>query len=136
LLAQGMSSLYKACDLPCQLGYDSDDPRAQGEVGKCGVAIISIQDLKTILAGIDLARTRITTLANANAPVILAMLDPAAERQGVDKATVTGFIRTTSSRSSSTGNTGIFPIDPSRRLHSGGRLPRRAFDTQRGEKRV
>jgi methylmalonyl-CoA mutase N-terminal domain/subunit len=118
LLAQGMSSLYMACDLPCQLGYDSDDPRAEGEMGKCGVAINSIQDMETILAGIDLARTRITIVANANAPVILAMLDVAAERQGLDKAKITGFIQNDILKEFFARNTYIFPIDPSLRLHS------------------
>ena len=51
LLAQGMTSLYMACDLPCQLGYDSDDPRAAQEVGNCGVAINSLLDMETILDG-------------------------------------------------------------------------------------
>jgi methylmalonyl-CoA mutase N-terminal domain/subunit len=118
LLAQGMTSLYMACDLPCQLGYDSDDPRALGEVGKCGVAINSIQDMETILAGIDLARTRITIVSNANAPVILAMLDVVAEQQGADKGKVSGFIQNDILKEFFARNTYIFPIDPSLRLHS------------------
>ena len=118
LLAQGMSSLYMACDLPCQLGYDSDDPRARGEVGKCGVAINSLHDMETILTGIDLARTRITIVTNANAPVILAMLVVAAERQGVDKAKITGFIQNDILKEYFARNTYIFPIDASLRLHS------------------
>jgi methylmalonyl-CoA mutase N-terminal domain/subunit len=118
LLAQGMSSLYIACDLPCQLGYDSDDPRAQGEVGKCGVAINALPDMETILDGIDLARTRVTIVANANAPVILAMLDVAAERQGVDKTKITGFIQNDILKEFFARNTYILPIDPSLRLHS------------------
>lgn len=118
LLAEGMGSLYMACDLPCQLGYDSDDPRAQGEVGNCGVAINSLQDMETILDGIDLARTRITIVANANAPVILAMLDVVAENQGVDKSRITGFIQNDILKEFFARNTYIFPIDPSLRLHA------------------
>jgi methylmalonyl-CoA mutase N-terminal domain/subunit len=118
LLAEGMTSLYMACDLPCQLGYDSDDPRAEGEVGKCGVAINSLQDMETILDGIDLAKTRITIVANANAAVILAMLDVVAERQGVDKASITGFVQNDVLKEFFARNTYIFPIDPSLRLHS------------------
>ncbi|MBI1733929.1 MAG: methylmalonyl-CoA mutase [Candidatus Rokubacteria bacterium] len=118
LLAQGMTSLYMACDLPCQLGYDSDDPRAEGEVGKCGVAINSLMDMETILDGIDLAQTRITIVANANAPVILAMLDAVAERQGVDKTRITGFIQNDVMKEFFARNTYIFPIDASLRLHS------------------
>ena len=118
LLAQGMTSLYMACDLPCQLGYDSDDPRSQGEVGKCGVAINSLMDMETILDGIRLDQTRITIVANANAPVILAMLDVVAERQGVDKTKVTGFLQNDVMKEFFARNTYIFPIDASLRLHS------------------
>jgi methylmalonyl-CoA mutase N-terminal domain/subunit len=118
LLAQGMSSLYMACDLPCQLGYDSDDPRAAGEVGNSGVAINSLLDMETILDGIDLNKTRITIVANANAAVILAMLDVVAERQGVDKTRITGFLQNDVLKEFFARNTYIFPIDPSLRLHS------------------
>lgn len=118
LLAEGMTSLYMACDLPCQLGYDSDDPRAEAEVGKCGVAINSLLDMETILDGIDLAKTRITIVANANAAVILAMLDLVAERQGVDKARIAGFVQNDILKEFFARNTDIFPIDPSLRLHS------------------
>lgn len=118
LLAQGMTSLYMACDLPCQLGYDSDHPRAEGEVGKCGVAINSLLDMETILDGIDLNKTRITIVANANAAVILAMLDVVAERHGVDKTRITGFLQNDVMKEFFARNTYIFPIDPSLRLHS------------------
>ena len=118
LLAQGMTSLYMACDLPCQFGYDSDDPRAEGEVGKCGVSINSLLDMEAILAGIDLDKTRITIVANANAAVILAMLDVVAERQGADKARITGFLQNDVLKEFFARNTYIFPIDPSLRLHS------------------
>lgn len=118
LIAQGMTSLYMACDLPCQLGYDSDDPRAQGEVGMCGVAINSLQDMETILDGIDLEKTRITIVANANAAVILAMLDAVVERRGLDKTRITGFLQNDVMKEYIARNTYIFPIDPSLRLHS------------------
>ena len=118
LLAQGMNSLYMACDLPCQLGYDSDDPKAEGEVGMCGVAINSLQDMETILDGIDLEKTRITIVANANAAVILAMLDVVAERRGLDKTKITGFLQNDVMKEYIARNTYIFPIDPSLRLHS------------------
>lgn len=118
LLAQGMTSLYMACDLPCQLGYDSDHPKAQGEVGMCGVAINSLLDMETILDSIDLERTRITIVANANAAVILAMLDVVAERRGLDKTKITGFLQNDVMKEYIARNTYIFPIDPSLRLHS------------------
>ncbi len=118
LLAEGMTSLYMACDLPCQLGLDSDDPRARGEVGVCGVPINSLHDMETILAGIDLEKTRITIVANANAAVILAMLDVVAERQGVDKTKITGFVQNDVMKEFFARNTYVFPIDPTLRLHS------------------
>jgi methylmalonyl-CoA mutase, N-terminal domain len=118
LLDQGMTSLYMACDLPCQLGYDSDDPRAEGEVGKCGVAINSLVDMKTILDGIDLGKTRVTIVANANAAVILAMLTIVAESQGVDKTKVTGFLQNDILKDFFARGTYIFPIEPSLRLIS------------------
>jgi methylmalonyl-CoA mutase, N-terminal domain len=118
LLSEGMTSLYMACDLPCQLGYDSDDPRAEGEVGKCGVAINTLADMETILDGIDLAQTRITIVANANAAVILAMLEVVAERQGVDKTRISGFVQNDVLKEFFARNTYIFPIDHSLRLHS------------------
>lgn len=118
LLAQGMTSLYMACDLPCQLGYDSDHPKAQGEVGMCGVSINSLQDMETILDGIDLEKTRITIVANANAAVILAMLDVVAEKRGLDKTKITGFLQNDVMKEYIARNTYIFPIDPSLRVHS------------------
>ena len=118
LLAQGMTTVYIACDLPCQMGYDSDDPRAEGEVGKTGVAINSLMDMETILDGIDLGKTRVTIVANSNAAVIMAMLDVVAERQGVDKKRVTGFVQNDILKEFIARNTYVFPIDPSLRLHS------------------
>lgn len=118
LLDQGMTSLYMACDLACQLGYDSDDPCAEGEVGKCGVAINSLVDMETILDGIDLSKTRVTIVANANAAVILAMLAMVAERQGVDKSKVTGFVQNDILKDFFARGTYIFPIEPSLRLIS------------------
>jgi methylmalonyl-CoA mutase N-terminal domain/subunit len=118
LLSQGMSGLYMALDLPCQLGYDSDDPLAEGEVGKTGVAINSLKDMETILDGSDLSKTRITIVANANAAVIIAMLTVIAEKQGIHKSTIRGFIQNDILKDFSARGTYIFPIEPSLRLHS------------------
>jgi methylmalonyl-CoA mutase N-terminal domain/subunit len=118
LLNQGMSGLYMALDLPCQLGYDSDDPLAEGEVGKTGVAINSLKDMETILDGIDLSKTRITIVANANAAVIIAMLAVIAEKQGIHKSTIRGFVQNDILKDFSARGTYIFPIEPSLRLHS------------------
>jgi methylmalonyl-CoA mutase N-terminal domain/subunit len=118
LLSQGMTSLYMALDLPSQLGYDSDDPLAEGEVGRTGVAINSLSDMETILDGIDLSKTRVTIVANANAAVIIAMLAIVAEKQGIDKSEVTGFIQNDILKDFCARGTYIFPVKPSLRLHS------------------
>lgn len=118
LLAQGMTSLYVALDLPTQLGYDSDDPLAEGEVGKCGVPINSLRDMETILEGIDLSKTRITIVANANAAVIIAMLAVVAEKKGVDKTKITGFIQNDILKDFFSRGTYIFDVEPSLRIHS------------------
>jgi methylmalonyl-CoA mutase N-terminal domain/subunit len=118
LLHQGMTSLYMALDLPCQLGYDSDHPLAKGEVGKTGVAINSLNDMETLLDGIDLSQTRINIVANANAAIIIAMLVAVADKQGIDHSNITGFIQNDMLKEFSARGTYIFPIQPSLRLHS------------------
>lgn len=118
LLSQGMTSLYMALDLPSQLGYDSDHPLAAGEVGKTGVPINSLHDMETILDGIDLSKTRITVVANANAAIIVAMLAVMAEQQAIDKSAITGFIQNDILKDFCARGTYIFPIQPSLRLHT------------------
>jgi len=118
LLDQGMTSLYMALDLPTQLGYDSDDPLAEGEVGKCGVPINSLRDMEIILDGIDLSKTRITIVSNANAAVIIAMLSVVAEKQGIDKTKITGFIQNDILKDFFARGTYIFDVEPSLRIHS------------------
>jgi methylmalonyl-CoA mutase, N-terminal domain len=118
LLEQGMTSLYMACDLPCQLGYDSDDPLAEGEVGKVGVSINSLADMETILDGIDLNKTRITIVANANAAVIIGMLSVLAEKKGIDKSKITGFTQNDILKDFFARGTYIFDVEPSLRIHS------------------
>jgi methylmalonyl-CoA mutase, N-terminal domain len=118
LLKQGMKSLYLALDLPSQLGYDSDDVLSEGEVGKCGIPINSLQDMEILLDGIDLSETRITIVTNANAPVIIAMLSVVAEKQGVDKSKIKGFIQNDVLKEYFARGTFIFDIEPSLRMHS------------------
>lgn len=118
LLGQGMKSLYMALDLPTQLGFDSDDVMSEGEVGKCGIPINSLRDMEIILNGIDLSKTRITIVSNANAPVTIAMLSVIAEKQGIDKSAVTGFIQNDVLKEYFARGTYIFDIEPSLRMHS------------------
>jgi len=85
LIDQGMRSLSIALDLPTQLGLDSDDPRAEDEVGRIGVAINTLQDMEDILEGIDLGKVSTNITINALAPILLAMYVATAEKQGVSR---------------------------------------------------
>src|SRR5512135_871390 len=82
LLERGQTGLSVAFDLPTQMGYDSDHPIAEGEVGKVGVAISSVEDMERLFAGIPLDRVSTSMTINATAPIVLAMYVAAAKRQG------------------------------------------------------
>src|SRR4026208_682751 len=90
LLAQGVSGLSVAFDLPTQIGYDSDAPEAAGEVGRTGVAIDSLADMETLFDGIPLDKVSTSMTINATAPILLAMYVAVGERQGVPPAKLTG----------------------------------------------
>src|SRR5499426_1526234 len=83
LLRQGQTGLSVAFDLPTQLGLDSDDPRAEGEVGKVGVAIDSLEDMAALFDGIPLDTVTTSMTINAPASVLLLLYELVAERQGV-----------------------------------------------------
>ena len=83
LLERGQTGLSIAFDLPTQLGYDSDDPRALGEVGRTGVAIDSIADMEILLAGIPLGEVSTSMTINAPASLLLLLYELVAEEQGV-----------------------------------------------------
>ena len=93
LLSQGVSGLSVAFDLPTQMGYDSDHPLAQGEVGRVGVAIDSILDMEELFAGIPLDRVSTSMTINATAIVLLALYIAVARRQGADVGRLTGTIQ-------------------------------------------
>jgi methylmalonyl-CoA mutase N-terminal domain/subunit len=93
LLAQGTTGLSVAFDLPTQMGYDSSDTMAYGEVGKVGVAIDSIDDMRTLLRGIPLDRVSTSMTINATAGILLALYIAVAEEQGVDAAALQGTIQ-------------------------------------------
>ena len=84
LLEQGQTGLSVAFDLPTQLGLDSDDPRAEGEVGRTGVAIDSLADMELLLDGIPLDQVSTSMTINAPAALLLLLYELVAERQGVD----------------------------------------------------
>jgi methylmalonyl-CoA mutase N-terminal domain/subunit len=93
LLAQGVSGLSVAFDLPTQMGYDSDHPLAAGEVGRVGVAIDSLADMDELFAGIPLEKVSTSMTINATAIILLALYIAVARRQGVDPAILSGTIQ-------------------------------------------
>src|SRR6478735_2569866 len=92
LLAQGVSGLSVAFDLPTQMGYDSDHLLAQGEVGRVGVAIDSLADMEELFAGIPLDKVSTSMTINATAIILLALYVAVARKQGVPADKVSGTI--------------------------------------------
>ena len=93
LLEQGTSGLSVAFDLPTQIGYDSDHPMAQGEVGKVGVAIDSLHDMAVLFDGVPLDRISTSMTINAPAAVLLALYVAVAKQQGVAPAKLRGTVQ-------------------------------------------
>jgi methylmalonyl-CoA mutase N-terminal domain/subunit len=93
LLAQGVSGLSVAFDLPTQMGYDSDHPLAAGEVGRVGVAIDSIEDMALLFEGIPLDRVSTSMTINATAVILLSLYVAVARRQGVSPRTLSGTVQ-------------------------------------------
>ena len=116
LLDQGQTGLSVAFDLPTQIGYDSDDPMAAGEVGKVGVAISSLEDMETLFNGIPLDRVSTSMTINSPAAVLLAMYIVIARRQGVTEKQLRGTIQNDILKEYIARGTYIFPPSPSMRL--------------------
>jgi len=116
LLERGTTGLSVAFDLPTQIGMDSDDTRARGEVGKVGVAIDSIGDMETLLDGIPLDRVSISMTINAPASILLALLLVVAERRGVEWSKLNGTIQNDILKEYAARGTYIFPPAPSMRI--------------------
>ncbi|GMU40266.1 MAG: methylmalonyl-CoA mutase [Chloroflexota bacterium] len=116
LLAQGQTGLSVAFDLPTQIGYDSDSPEAEGEVGKVGVAISSLEDMETLTADIPLEKITTSMTINATAPILLALYVAAAKKQGADLAKIGGTIQNDILKEYIARGTYIFPPRPSLRL--------------------
>ncbi|HEY1860707.1 MAG TPA: methylmalonyl-CoA mutase family protein, partial [Gemmataceae bacterium] len=93
LLSKGQTGLSVAFDLPTQMGFDSDHPRARGEVGKVGVAICSLADMETLLDGIPLARVSTSMTINATAAILLALYAAVAKRQGTELRELSGTVQ-------------------------------------------
>jgi methylmalonyl-CoA mutase N-terminal domain/subunit len=116
LLSQGQTGLSVAFDLPTQMGYDSDDPAAAGEVGKVGVAIDSLADMEILLKDIPLDRVTVSMTINAPAAILLLMVLAVAHAQGVEWAKVSGTIQNDILKEYAARGTYIFPPRPSMRL--------------------
>ncbi len=116
LLSQGQTGLSVAFDLPTQIGYDSDAPQAEGEVGKVGVAISSLEDMETLTAGLPLDKVTTSMTINATGSILLALYVAAAKRQGADLAKVGGTIQHDILKEYIARGTYIFPPRPSLRL--------------------
>jgi methylmalonyl-CoA mutase N-terminal domain/subunit len=116
LLAQGVTGLSVAFDLPTQMGYDSDHPLAAGEVGRVGVAIDSIEDMAALFDGIPLDRVSTSMTINATAIVLLALYVAVARRQGVDARALSGTIQNDILKEYVARGTYIYPPHPSLRI--------------------
>jgi methylmalonyl-CoA mutase N-terminal domain/subunit len=116
LLDQGQTGLSVAFDLPTQIGYDSDDPMAAGEVGKVGVAIDSIEDMQTLFANIPLDKVTTSMTINATAAVLLGLYVAVGKQQGVDPAKLGGTVQNDILKEYITRGTYIYPPRPSMRL--------------------
>ena len=116
LLDQGQTGLSVAFDLPTQIGYDSDDPLAEGEVGKVGVAISSLRDMEKLFNGIPLDKVSASMTINSPAAVMLAMVVAVAQKQGVDESKLRGTIQNDILKEYIARGTYIFPPKPSMRL--------------------
>jgi methylmalonyl-CoA mutase N-terminal domain/subunit len=116
LLKQGQTGLSVAFDLPTQIGYDSDDPMANGEVGKVGVAIDSLEDMEVLLKGIPLDTVSTSMTINATAAMLLLLYQLVAEKQGCPPEKITGTVQNDILKEYAARGTYIFPPKPSMRL--------------------
>ncbi|TMB48130.1 MAG: methylmalonyl-CoA mutase [Chloroflexi bacterium] len=116
LLKQGQTGLSVAFDLPTQIGYDSDDPMANGEVGKVGVAIDSLEDMEILLEGIPLDSVSTSMTINATASMLLLLYQLVAEKQGSPPEKITGTVQNDILKEYAARGTYIFPPKPSMRL--------------------
>ena len=116
LLAQGQTGLSVAFDFPTLMGYDSDHPRSEGEVGKCGVAISSLADMETLMDGIPLGRVSTSMTINGPAIILFCFYAAAAEKQGVPLAQIQGTVQNDILKEYMAQHAWCFPIEPALRL--------------------
>ena len=116
LLGAGQTGLSTAFDLPTQMGYDSDDPLAAGEVGRVGVAIDTVDDLAVLFEGIPLDEVSTSMTINATAAILLAMYVVVAEERGIPRERLSGTVQNDILKEYIARGTYIFPAAPSLRL--------------------
>ena len=116
LLSQGVSGLSVAFDLPTQIGYDSNHPLAEGEVGKVGVAIDSLEDMELLFKGIQLENVSTSMTINSTGFILLALYVALAKKQGADLKKITGTIQNDILKEYAARGTYIYPPKPSMRI--------------------
>jgi methylmalonyl-CoA mutase N-terminal domain/subunit len=118
LLARGQTGLSVAFDLPTQMGYDSDHPLAKGEVGRAGVAIDSLEDMRALFDGIRLDSVSTSMTINSTAAVLLALYVAVGDEQGVPREKLSGTVQNDVLKEYVARGTYIYPVDPSLELVS------------------
>src|SRR5947209_4232502 len=116
LLEQGTTGLSVAFDLPTQMGYDADHPLSEGEVGKVGVSISSLEDMETLLAGLPLERVSTSMTINATASILLALYIAVAKKQGADIRKLSGTVQNDVLKEYIARGTYIYPPQHSMRI--------------------
>jgi methylmalonyl-CoA mutase N-terminal domain/subunit len=116
LLRSGSDGLSVAFDLPTLMGRDSDDPRCEGEVGKCGVAVDTLADVEDLFSGIDLGTVTTSMTINSPAPILLAMYVAAAAKSGVERSRLGGTLQNDMLKEYQAQKEYVFPPRPSVRL--------------------
>ncbi len=116
LLAHGQTGLSVAFDFPTLMGYDSDHPRSEGEVGKCGVAISSLADMEVLFDGIPLDKVSTSMTINGPAVILYCFYIAAAEKQGVDPKQLRGTIQNDILKEYMAQHAWVYPIEPALRL--------------------
>jgi len=116
LLERGQTGLSVAFDFPTLMGYDSDHPRSEGEVGKCGVAISSLADMETLFEGIPLDQVSVSMTINGPAAILFCFFVAAAEKQGVPIAKLQGTIQNDILKEFVAQHAWVYPVEPSLKL--------------------